>query len=173
MSRTVYTTGFIAILEEKAEEPEELNEKFYNNNSPLDCNYEGTLIIMSDDGEEDYGLNIGVLRENDKEAFLETIYHMGYLSQKKKSDIDLFWEYAEIIGAAFVDEDFNWGENNISDKVFEYIPQLLKSLAIGNPPAEAIFLDKKLGGVFFILQQLKSKFNLNKLLDEVLLMKEK
>ena len=108
------------------------------------------------------------LRDNDRESFIKTLRLMGYLSEKKESDMELFWEYAQVIGAAFVDADFDWGETDIADKVFEYIPKLMKSISIGNPPADTIFLDKKLGGVFFILQKLRANFNLNELIGEVL-----
>lgn len=111
------------------------------------------------------------LKNNNREEFLETVHQMGYLSQKKESDLALFWEYAKIIGTPFINDDYHWGETNIADKVFEYIPRLMKSISIGNPPADTIFLDKKLGGVFFILQKLEASFNLNVLIDEVLEMK--
>jgi predicted unusual protein kinase regulating ubiquinone biosynthesis (AarF/ABC1/UbiB family) len=113
------------------------------------------------------------LRDNNRDHFIETIFEMGYLSKESESNLDLFWEYAQVIGTAFIDEDFSWGETDIADKVFEYIPRLIQSIKIGNPPADTLFLDKKLGGVFFVLQKLKATFNLNELIDEVLTLKNR
>jgi predicted unusual protein kinase regulating ubiquinone biosynthesis (AarF/ABC1/UbiB family) len=121
---------------------------------------------------ENYQKLIIALKDNDKDAFVSIIYEMGYLSKKKDSDLELFWEYAQVIGTAFINKEFDWGKTDLADKVFEYIPKLIKSISIGNPPSDTIFLDKKLGGVFFVLQKLKSKFNPNELLEEVLLLKK-
>lgn len=112
------------------------------------------------------------LKDNNKDGFFDTIYNMGYLSREKESDKDLFWEYAQLIGTPFINEDFDWGKTDIADKVLDYIPLLVKAISIGNPPSDSLFLDRKLGGVFFILQKLRSSFNLNTLINEVLEMKK-
>ncbi|MBD64784.1 MAG: hypothetical protein CME62_06230 [Halobacteriovoraceae bacterium] len=112
------------------------------------------------------------LKNKDQEKFFETVFSMGYLSRKKDSNQDLFWEYAQIIGSPFQEEVFDWGNTDIADQVFEYIPKLLKSISIGNPPADTFFIDKKLGGVFFVLQQLKAKFNVRKVLEDVIQMQK-
>lgn len=110
------------------------------------------------------------LKDKSRDEFIKTVISMGYLADHKENDLELFWEYAQVIGSPFIDGDFNWGETNIADQVFEFLPKLMKSISVGNPPADTIFLDRKLGGVFFVLQKLKSNFNLNELIEEVLRM---
>jgi predicted unusual protein kinase regulating ubiquinone biosynthesis (AarF/ABC1/UbiB family) len=167
-----------------------LLEIFIYGQVQTDAHFGNYLIIMGDEpkwGLIDFGATkippkkflksyqqlIVALKNRDKDLFINTIYDMGYLSQKKDSDLELFWEYAQVIGTAFIDDDFDWGNTDLADKVFEYIPKLIKSISIGKPPSDTIFLDKKLGGVFFVLQKLQSKFNLNQLLNEVLLLQKK
>lgn len=117
---------------------------------------------------KNYQRLILALRKLDRVEFLDTVFEMGYLSEKKESDLDLFWEYANIVGAPFQEKEFEWGRNNISDQIFEYVPKLIRSISVGNPPSDTIFLDRKLGGVYFVLQKLDAKFDLNEVLDEVL-----
>jgi predicted unusual protein kinase regulating ubiquinone biosynthesis (AarF/ABC1/UbiB family) len=131
----------------------------------------GATKIVPSDFLKQYQKLIISLRNNSKDDFINTIYSMGYLSKEKESDLDLFWEYAQVIGSPFVDEVFSWGESNNAEQVLEFIPRLIKSVSIGTPPADSLFLDKKLGGVFFILEKLEAKFNLNELLDEILELK--
>lgn len=107
------------------------------------------------------------LRNKDQEGFIETLKYMGYISQEKESNIDLFWEYALTVGAPFYTEEFDWGNAQIADKILDYIPKIAKSIAIGNPPSDSLFLDKKIAGVYFILQKLEAKFNVSEVFDEV------
>lgn len=111
------------------------------------------------------------LRDNNKDEFLSIIYEMEYLSREKESDKNLFWEYAQLIGTPFIDREFDWGTTDIADRVMDYIPRLIKAISIGTPPSDSLFLDRKLGGVYFVLQKLRASFNLNTLIYEVLDMK--
>lgn len=108
------------------------------------------------------------LAKKDRDSFIHSLTIMGYLSKDKVSDLDLFWEYAAIIGAPFYEDEYDWGTSDISNQIYEYIPRIIKSVAIGNPPAHSFYIDKKIAGVYFILQKLKAKFNVNQVLDEVL-----
>jgi len=108
------------------------------------------------------------LSKRDRSAFINLLIEMEYLSKNKESDLDLFWEYANVIGAPFYVDEFDWGEADIADQMYKYIPKIVKSISIGNPPSHSLFIDKKIGGVYFILQKLKAKFNVSEVLEEVL-----
>jgi len=108
------------------------------------------------------------LSKRDRDAFINQLIEMEYLSKNKESDLDLFWEYANVIGAPFYVDEFDWGEADIADQMYKYIPKIVKSISIGNPPSHSLFIDKKIGGVYFILQKLKAKFNVTEVLEEVL-----
>ena len=108
------------------------------------------------------------LSKRDRDAFINQLIEMEYLSKNKESDLDLFWEYANVIGAPFYEDEFDWEEADIADQMYKYIPKIVKSISIGNPPSHSLFIDKKIGGVYFILQKLKAKFNVTEVLEEVL-----
>lgn len=102
----------------------------------------------------------------DRELFFQNLYDMEYLSKTKKTNEDFFWEYAQIIGEPFQAEVYDWGKSKIADKALELIPRLIKEVSVGNPSRHTVFLDRKIGGVFFILQKLEAQFNVRKLLAE-------
>lgn len=102
----------------------------------------------------------------DRELFFENLYRMEYLSKTKETNEDFFWEYAQIIGEPFQAQEYDWGTSQIADKALEMIPRIVKEVSVGNPSRHTVFLDRKIGGVFFILQTLKAKFNVRKLLAE-------
>ncbi|MCT4641874.1 MAG: AarF/ABC1/UbiB kinase family protein [Bacteriovoracaceae bacterium] len=113
------------------------------------------------------------LRDKNRQNFIESLKDMGYLSKNKGSDLDLFWEYAMVIGTPFYEENFDWSQKDISNKIYEYIPKLFKNISIGSPPSHSIFIDRKIAGIYFILHKLKANFDINKVLDEVLEMQKK
>ncbi|MFG1501198.1 AarF/ABC1/UbiB kinase family protein [Halobacteriovorax sp. XZX-3] len=105
----------------------------------------------------------------DRELFFSNLYEMEYLSKNKKTNEDFFWEYAKIIAAPFQGGVYDWGRSNVADKVMEMAPQLMKEVAVGNPSRHTVFLDRKIGGVFFVLHKLGAQFDVRALLDECLL----
>jgi predicted unusual protein kinase regulating ubiquinone biosynthesis (AarF/ABC1/UbiB family) len=109
-----------------------------------------------------------LLSKRDRDGFIEKLKDMGYISKEKPSDLDLFWEYANIIGAPFYEEVYDWGKTDLSIQIYEYIPKIIKSISVGNPPSDSVFIDRKIAGVYFILQKLKANFDVNKLLNEVI-----
>lgn len=112
------------------------------------------------------------LSNKDRDSFIQSLMSMGYLSQNKESNLDLFWDYANVVGAPFYEEFYDWGNSDISNQMYHYIPKIVKSVSIGNPPAHSFFIDKKIAGVYFILQKLKASFNVKELLNEVIAYKE-
>ncbi len=109
-----------------------------------------------------------LLSKKDRDGFIEKLKDMGYISRDKPSDLDLFWEYANIIGAPFYEEVYDWGKTDLSIQIYEFIPKIIKSISVGNPPSDSVFIDRKIAGVYFILQKLKANFDVNKLLNEVI-----
>ena len=92
---------------------------------------------------------------------------MGYISKTKESNLDLFWEYANVIGAPFYEREYDWGASNISEQIYDYIPRIARSISVGSPPSHTLFIDRKVAGVYFILQKLRAKFDVNQTLNEV------
>lgn len=106
------------------------------------------------------------LAYQDRDLFFKTMKEMGYISSKKETDEDFFWEYAQVIGEPFYKGMYDWGESQIAEKVFEYIPKVLNKISVGSPPSHSLFIDRKIAGIFFILQKLRSRFDSLVLLEE-------
>ncbi|MBK24755.1 MAG: hypothetical protein CME70_12225 [Halobacteriovorax sp.] len=102
----------------------------------------------------------------DKESYFKTVEKMGYLSKEKQSNTDLLWEYANLIGEPFNNGVYDWGRSSTPDEVFKFAPRLLKEIAIGKPPKDGVFIDRKVGGVFFVLKEIGAKFDAMKVLKE-------
>lgn len=102
----------------------------------------------------------------DRELYFKTIDQMGYLSTYKSSNKELLWEYANLLGAPFAGGVYDWGSSPIPDQVFKFMPRLIKEVSVGNPPRHAIFLDRKIGGVFFMLKELGAQIDSREILNE-------
>ncbi len=104
----------------------------------------------------------------DRDLYFKTIHEMGYLSTSKTSNTDLLWEYANLIAEPFKGGDYDWGNSSIPDEMFKFMPRLMKEVSIGNPPSHAIFIDRKIGGVFFMLKALGARIDARKILMETI-----
>lgn len=104
----------------------------------------------------------------DRKLFFDNLYEMEYLSKNKKTNEDYFWEYAQVVSSPFQGGVYDWGKSNVADRVMEMAPKLMQEVAVGNPSRHTVFLDRKIGGVFFVLQKLGARFDVRKLLDECL-----
>ena len=101
----------------------------------------------------------------DRDHYFDSLNSMGYLSSKKSSNDELLWEYASHFAAPFQGL-YDWGASDLPDKVFKYFPRLIREISVGNPPRHAIFIDRKIGGVFYMLKELEVKIDGKKILDE-------
>lgn len=101
----------------------------------------------------------------DFKAFLELLYHYRYLDPDKEFNKDLFEEYFNIISSPFAGGVYDWGESNIAKDVLKYIPRIVQEVSLLRPPQDIVFIDRKIGGVFFILKLIKAQFNPTKVVE--------
>ena len=114
----------------------------------------------------DYRKMIMSIAKCDREEFFKTMRKLNYLSKTSETNEEFLWEYAMILGEPFQNEIYDFGSSDISQRIFQEIPKFFKEISIGNPPTDAIFLDRKVGGVFFVLQKLGAKINPKAILQE-------
>ncbi len=126
----------------------------------------GATKTIPEDFKNNYQELIRTCALLDKENYFKTVERMGYLSKEKQSNIDLMWEYATLIGEPFNNGVYDWGRSSIPDEVFKFAPRLLREVSIGKPPKDGIFIDRKVGGVFFVLKEIGAKFDAKKVLEE-------
>lgn len=74
-------------------------------------------------------------------------------------DIRAFYEISKLIAEPFLDDSvYMWGRTQLAQRAADKVKNLLYEQGIRRPPQELIFLDRKIGGVFTILQKLDAKF---------------
>ena len=95
----------------------------------------------------------------DRELFFESFKNLGRIENEQSFDEELIWEYLEVMGSPFQTDNYNWGASDISDQAMSYLPKLLKNLPEGKAPKETVFVDRKIGSVFYVLKQLDCSFN--------------
>lgn len=111
---------------------------------------------------------IGCIVSHDFDGFVDTMFEYKYLSEDKRDsyDIDLLKNYVAIVSDPFRDEEYDWEKSEIPDRVLSMAPKVMKEISISSPPKEIVFIDRKIGGVFFLLKILKAKFNPNDVVDQ-------
>lgn len=95
----------------------------------------------------------------DFSQFLQLLYNYKYLDPNKAFNKDLFEQYFNILSSPFVGGDYDWGASTIAKDVLKYIPQIVQEVSLFKPPQDIVFIDRKIGGVFFILKLLGAKFD--------------
>jgi predicted unusual protein kinase regulating ubiquinone biosynthesis (AarF/ABC1/UbiB family) len=94
------------------------------------------------------------------ENFIELLLEYQYLQNEADINVELFTEYLKVVSAPFLDQTiYDWGESEVAQEALKMAPRLVRELSLYRPPQDIVFIDRKIGGVFFILKMLKAKFN--------------
>jgi hypothetical protein len=94
------------------------------------------------------------------ENFIELLLEYQYLQNEADINVELFTEYLKVVSAPFLDQTiYDWGESEVAQEALKMAPRLVRELSLYRPPQDIVFIDRKIGGVFFLLQMLKAKFN--------------
>jgi predicted unusual protein kinase regulating ubiquinone biosynthesis (AarF/ABC1/UbiB family) len=80
---------------------------------------------------------------------------------------EILKEYGQILSIPFKGGVYDWGRSSISQDIMKLFPKLYRSFGEGKP-GDTLFLDRKIGGVYRILQELGAKFDSKKLLEKYL-----
>jgi predicted unusual protein kinase regulating ubiquinone biosynthesis (AarF/ABC1/UbiB family) len=95
----------------------------------------------------------------DFEKFVEVLIEYDYISSLDSVDRKLFEEYFQVLTEPFQGGVYDWGESTIPDRVLKLAPKVINQISVSKPPKDIIFIDRKIGGVFFILKLIKAKFD--------------
>ena len=81
-------------------------------------------------------------------------------------DIQAFYEISKLIAEPYLTSaPYEWGRTNLAQRTAEKVKKILFEQGIRRPPQELIFLDRKIGGVFTILQKLDAVFEPRPILE--------
>ena len=97
----------------------------------------------------------------DREAFVKLLQERDYISSDKLSPegLKLLEEYLSVLSSPFTGEVYDWGKSDVYERTLKLLPRLMKEFTLKNPPQEVVFVDRKIGGLFFLLKLLKARFN--------------
>jgi predicted unusual protein kinase regulating ubiquinone biosynthesis (AarF/ABC1/UbiB family) len=101
----------------------------------------------------------------DEKKLFESVKKVLKLEDLNYGERELLVEYAKILGVPFTGGIYDWGASSISQNIMNLFPKVYRSFGRGKH-GDTLFLDRKLGGVYRILQQLGAKFDPKKVLDK-------
>lgn len=142
-------------------------------------NSEGQLVLldfgatMEFDKEfvKEYQLLLRSAFAGDKEALLQNIFKLNFLSEKEaKETQDAFVDFLIYSLLPFDEklQPFDFGDSAYSVEVRQQAVKFSKMLKYSAPPKQLIFLHRKLGGIFMLLKKLKVKSDLMPFRETVL-----
>jgi predicted unusual protein kinase regulating ubiquinone biosynthesis (AarF/ABC1/UbiB family) len=86
-----------------------------------------------------------------------------------EEDIKAFYEISTLIAEPFLNAgSYEWGRTMLAQRTAEKVKKIIIEHGIRRPPQELIFLDRKIGGVFTILQKLDAVFEPRPILEKYL-----
>ncbi len=97
---------------------------------------------------------MGVLKETDSEESKAVFAELCFLVMEPAS--------------LTTGQPYDWGKSDITDRAMPLGRKLAFAFKLRPPPREAVFIERKTGGVFIFLNVLKVKFNPRPLLDSYL-----
>jgi predicted unusual protein kinase regulating ubiquinone biosynthesis (AarF/ABC1/UbiB family) len=104
--------------------------------------------------------------ENEKSLF-EGVKKVLKIETLTSDQREILKEYGQILSIPFKGGVYDWGRSSISQDIMKLFPKLYRSFGEGKP-GDTLFLDRKIGGVYRILQELGAKFDSKKLLEKYL-----
>lgn len=102
-------------------------------------------------------LLFAVFRDN-FEGFVEALVKYGYLRENSFNK-ELLKEYYDVISSPFKGAVYDWGASSIAQDAMKKAPRMIKEVSINRPPKDIVFVDRKIGGIFFVLKTLGSRFD--------------
>ncbi len=104
--------------------------------------------------------------EGKREEFLDCLEDFGF---EKMEDSDFFWNYTQMFNDPLSGGNYKWGESNVSDSVFKMIPDIMKNFPKGKPVGETLYIDRKIGQLYFVLKYLNAEFDPTPLVQKYIL----
>lgn len=96
------------------------------------------------------------------EAFMES--SGKYLEYEEEK----LWNYIQLVSDTLRSESFDWKTTDIHNTLFEEGKKLRKSISFSSIPAQFIFIDRKVLGVFSILRSIGAQINMKAIFERVL-----
>ena len=117
--------------------------------------------------QKNYQAMIVSCADGDDKKLFESVKKVLKIETLDSNEDDILTEYAKILGVPFKGGLYDWGSSSMSQDIMKLFPKVYRSFGKGKP-GDTLFLDRKLGGVYRVLQQLGAKFDPGKVLGKFL-----
>jgi predicted unusual protein kinase regulating ubiquinone biosynthesis (AarF/ABC1/UbiB family) len=125
----------------------------------------GATKEIPDSVQDNYHRLIFAVINQKMDEFVELLFELKYLQKDSSFNKELFQEYLSTVSEPFSGGVYNWGESDIPERMLKLAPKVVKELTIDQPPQDIVFIDRKIGGIFFVLKELKCEFDPNLITD--------
>lgn len=130
----------------------------------------GATKEIDEDLKSLYGGFITSVITQDREGFVKLLQEKNYIGPEDLSPEgeELLDEYLSVLSSPFQNSVYDWGSSDVYERTLKLLPKLMKEFTLKNPPKEVVFVDRKIGGLFFLLKLLKARFNPNPIIEKFL-----
>jgi predicted unusual protein kinase regulating ubiquinone biosynthesis (AarF/ABC1/UbiB family) len=106
----------------------------------------------------------------EREKFFETLRNFMSVSGKYlEFEEDQLWDYIKLVSEPLRSKSYDWKHTDIHNVLFEEGKKLRSSLKFKSVPAQFIFLDRKVLGVFTLLRMIGATVNMKRVFDKVVI----
>ena len=88
-----------------------------------------------------------------------------YWGEEFNYDKDSMWKYIQLLSSPLRSENYNWNDQNFTQKLYDEGKNLRETIEIKTVPHFFIFLDRKLLGLYSLMNGLKAAFNVKKCME--------
>ena len=114
----------------------------------------GATKELSKEISQDYqGIMRGIARR-DKKALWDILEKHNFIDFNH-TDEGLLWDYFLLVSEPFTKKYYDWGNSKIPTQALNRSKELLKRVKLNYLPHQNLFIDRKIGGLYFILKTLK------------------
>jgi predicted unusual protein kinase regulating ubiquinone biosynthesis (AarF/ABC1/UbiB family) len=116
----------------------------------------GAMVKLSPENISIYQNLITSLYRKDQNYFFSLLDSFNKEHQNGlQFDMEKLWEYCQLAISPLRSHHYDWGSTDLPDRLVEMAKNMLSDIDIQKPPHQFIFLDRKLVGIFSLL----NKFN--------------
>jgi|GEM_PF-4496836 len=115
----------------------------------------GATKEVSEKVSNDYERLINSIVKRDRDE-IWNLFNEADIIDWERTDESFLWDYILLISEPFVERKYNWGKSDISKKAMNMGRKLHSSVKLKYIPHDNIFIDRKIGGLFYMLKVLNA-----------------
>tara|TARA_B100001248_G_scaffold262731_2_gene261831 strand:- start:1816 stop:3102 length:1287 start_codon:yes stop_codon:yes gene_type:complete len=95
----------------------------------------------------------------DRDLFVQTLESAGFVQSISEDTYPLLWDYLACLGEPFQSGQYDWKTSDSADRILKILPKMIRKLSSKKPPGETVFIDRKIGGLYFMLKLIGANFD--------------